>query len=121
MKYEFISLELAGQEVDWLRNLLTDVSLWGKHETLVSTHYDSQAAIGVAKNTVYYGKRRHIPIRHDVLRQLLKNEVISLDYMKSEKNRVDPFTKGLTRKVILDTSRGWGLSPQCQNNMVDTH
>ncbi|XP_074289293.1 secreted RxLR effector protein 161-like [Silene latifolia] len=29
MESEFIALELAGQEADWLRNLLADVPLWG--------------------------------------------------------------------------------------------
>ncbi|GAA0175083.1 hypothetical protein LIER_28334 [Lithospermum erythrorhizon] len=40
MEYKFIALELAGQEVDWLSNLLTYVSFWGKW-TPVSFHCDS--------------------------------------------------------------------------------
>ncbi|GAA0168207.1 transmembrane signal receptor [Lithospermum erythrorhizon] len=99
MESEFIALELAGEEADWLRNLLTDIPLWEKHGTLVFFHCDSQAPIGVAKNVVYNGKKRHIRIRHGVVRQL-----ISLDYVKSERNLADLFRKGLTRKIILDTS-----------------
>ncbi|XP_070050486.1 secreted RxLR effector protein 161-like [Nicotiana tomentosiformis] len=30
METEFIALELVGQEAEWLRNLLVDVSLWGR-------------------------------------------------------------------------------------------
>ncbi|GAA0165699.1 hypothetical protein LIER_21028 [Lithospermum erythrorhizon] len=111
MKYEFIALELAGQEVDWLTNLLTYMPLWGEHGAPVSIQCDLQAATGVATNTVYNEKRRNIRIRHRIIRQLLKNGVVSLDYVKSKRNLVDPFTTGLTRKVILDISRGWGLSP----------
>ncbi|XP_074306583.1 uncharacterized protein LOC141641835 [Silene latifolia] len=70
---------------------------------------DCKAAIGVAKNNVYNGKKRHIRIRHGVVKQLQKNGVIALDYVKSERNLADPLTKGLTRRVVLDMSRGMGL------------
>ncbi|XP_060200797.1 secreted RxLR effector protein 161-like [Lycium barbarum] len=55
MEYEFIALELVGQEVKWLRNLLADVPLWGRQASPVSLHCDLQAAIGIAKNSVYNG------------------------------------------------------------------
>jgi len=111
MEYEFIALKLAGQEAEWIKGLLADVPLWGKQETPISIHCDSRAAIGVAHNNVYNGKRRHICIRHSAVRQLLKHGVISLQYLRSEKNLTDPFTKGLTRRVVLESSRGMGLKP----------
>ena len=61
-----------------------------------SLHYDSQAVIGVAHNSVCNGQKRHIHIRQSVVKQLLKHGVISLKYVRSEKNLVDPITKGLT-------------------------
>lgn len=111
MESEFIALELAGQEAEWLKGLLTDIPLWGKQSTPVSLHCDSQAAIGVAHNSVYNGKKRHIRIRHGAVKQLLKHGVISLEYVRSEKNLADPLTKGLPRRVVLETSRGMGLKP----------
>ncbi|KAL0294750.1 UNVERIFIED_CONTAM: Retrovirus-related Pol polyprotein from transposon TNT 1-94 [Sesamum angustifolium] len=63
MESEFIALELAGQEAEWLRNLIGDIPLWGSTAP-VSLHCDSQAAIGIAKNYAYNGKRRHIRLRH---------------------------------------------------------
>ncbi|XP_060182404.1 secreted RxLR effector protein 161-like [Lycium barbarum] len=120
MESEFIALELAGQEAEWLRNLLADVPLWGRQASPVSLHYDSQAAIGIANNSVYNGKRRHIRIRHGVVKQLLKHGVISLEYVRSERNLANPLTKGLARKMILETSRVMGLKPMDWGNMVDT-
>ncbi|KAL0392700.1 UNVERIFIED_CONTAM: Retrovirus-related Pol polyprotein from transposon TNT 1-94 [Sesamum radiatum] len=55
MGSEFIVLELAGQETEWLRNLLGNVPLWGSSAP-VSLHCDSQAVIGIAKNYAYNGK-----------------------------------------------------------------
>ncbi|KAK4382543.1 Retrovirus-related Pol polyprotein from transposon TNT 1-94 [Sesamum angolense] len=65
MESEFIALELAGQEAEWLRNLIGDIPLWGSTAP-VSLHCDSQAAIGIAKNYAYNGKRRHIRLRHRI-------------------------------------------------------
>ncbi|KAL0288805.1 UNVERIFIED_CONTAM: Retrovirus-related Pol polyprotein from transposon RE2 [Sesamum angustifolium] len=56
MESEFLALELAGQEAEWLRNLVGDMPLWGS-SVPISLHYDSQAAIGIAKNYAYNGKR----------------------------------------------------------------
>ncbi|WMV38493.1 hypothetical protein MTR67_031878, partial [Solanum verrucosum] len=70
-----------------------------------------QASILIAKNSVYNEKKRHIRIRHSAVKQLLKLGVISLKYLWSERNLADPMTKGLTRKIILETSRGMGLKP----------
>ncbi|KAL0348974.1 UNVERIFIED_CONTAM: Retrovirus-related Pol polyprotein from transposon TNT 1-94 [Sesamum angustifolium] len=110
MESEFIALELAGQEAEWLRNLIGDIPLWGSTAP-VSLHCDSQAAIGIAKNYAYNGKRRHIRLRHSAVKELLKNGIISLDYVRSERNLADPLTKGLTRRIIQETSRAMGLKP----------
>ncbi|KAL0290771.1 UNVERIFIED_CONTAM: Retrovirus-related Pol polyprotein from transposon TNT 1-94 [Sesamum angustifolium] len=110
MESEFIALELAGQEVEWLRNLVGDTPLWGSTAP-VSLHCDSQAAIGIAKNYAYNGKRRHIRLRHSAVKELLKNGIISLDYVRSKRNLADPLTKGLTRRIILETSRTMWLKP----------
>lgn len=111
MKSEFIALELEGQEAKWLRNLLTDVPLWGRQMSPVSLHCDSQTVIGIAKNSVYNGKKRHIRIRHDAVKQLLSYGVIYLEYVRSKRNLADPTTKGLTRKMVLESSKGIGIKP----------
>ncbi|KAE8704652.1 Cytochrome P450 71A1 [Hibiscus syriacus] len=60
---EFIALDLAGQETEWLRSLLADILLWGRPTTQISLLCDSQVAICVAKNEAYNGKKKHIRIR----------------------------------------------------------
>ena len=74
-------------------------------------HCDCQAAISIAKNEAFNEKNRHIRLRHEVLKQLLKIEIISIYYVKSEVNLADPLTKPLGRKLILETSSGMGLKP----------
>ncbi|KAL0434115.1 UNVERIFIED_CONTAM: hypothetical protein Slati_2745800 [Sesamum latifolium] len=110
MESEFIALELTRQEAEWLRNLMGDVPLWGS-SVPVSLHCESQAAMEIAKNYAYNGKRRHIRIRHGVVKELLKSRIIPLEYVRSERNLVNPLTKGLTKRIILETSRAMGLKP----------
>jgi hypothetical protein len=110
MESEFIALELADQEAELLKNLLGDFSLWGS-SVPISLHCDSQVAIGDVKNYVYNGKRRHIRLKHSTVKQLLKDGVISLEYVRCERNLADPFTKGLTRRVVQEFSKGMGLKP----------
>ena len=79
---EFIALDKAGEEAEWLRNFLEDIPSWPKPIPAVCIHCDSQAAISKAKNVMYNGKSRHIHRRHDTVRQLLSNGIISIDYLK---------------------------------------
>ena len=74
-------------------------------------HCDCQAAISIAKNKSFNGKSKHIRLRHEVVKQLLKDGIISIDYVKLKVNLVDPLTKPLGRKLILETSSGMGLKP----------
>uniref|UniRef100_A0A2N9HZD6 Integrase catalytic domain-containing protein n=1 Tax=Fagus sylvatica TaxID=28930 RepID=A0A2N9HZD6_FAGSY len=111
MESEFVALEKAGTEAEWLRNLLADIPLWDKPLPSIAMHCDSQAAIACAKNKIYNGKKRHIRLRHNIVRQLIGNGVIAMEFVRSEKNLADPLTKGLTRKLVHDTSKGMGLKP----------
>ena len=53
---------------------------------------------------------RHIQIRLKSVQRIL-GKVVLLDFVKFEKNIVDPLTKGLSRSVVLESSREMGLSP----------
>ena len=45
------------------------------------------------------------------MKQLLKDGIISTDFVKSEVNLIDPLTKALGRMLILETSSGMRLKP----------
>ena len=81
MESELIALDLAGQEAEWIRSLMTDIPLWGRPSPPVLIHCDSQAAIGVAKSSVYNGKKRHIRIRYESVRHLILNGVLTLEFI----------------------------------------
>ena len=77
---------------------------------------DSEATLSTSYNKIYNGKSRHISLRYEYVRQLITYGVISLLYVRTNKNLVDPLTKGLRRDLVKDTSRGMGLKPSFENN-----
>ena len=100
MEAEFIALDKAGEEAEWLRNFLEDIPFWRKLLTPISIHCDSQVAIGRARSVMYNGKSRHIRRRHNIVRQLISSGVISIDYVRSKDNVSNPLTKGLSRELV---------------------
>ena len=79
MEYEFIALDKAREEAEWLRQFLEDIPIWPKPVPAICIHCDSKSAIGRAQNDMYNGKSRHIRRRHDTVKQLLSNGIISID------------------------------------------
>ena len=111
MESEFVTLEKAGTEAEWIRNLLVDIPKWDKPLPSISLHCDSQATITCARNKIYNGKKRHVRLRHNTVRQLISNGVISMEFVRSKKNLADLLNKGLTGQLVYDTSKGMRLKP----------
>jgi hypothetical protein len=116
MESEFIALDKAGEEAEWLRNFLEDIPMWEQPVPAICIHCDSQSAIGRALSSMYNGKSRHIRRRHKTVRQLLSNGIISIEYIRSAENLADPFTKGLARELVDKSSRGMGLKPMTKED-----
>ena len=60
MESEFIALDKAGEEVEWLRNFLEDIPFCPKPIEPICIHCDSQAAIGMTGRAMYNVKSRYI-------------------------------------------------------------
>ncbi|KAD3640081.1 hypothetical protein E3N88_29304 [Mikania micrantha] len=60
MESEFIALDKAGEEAEWLRKFVEDVPGWPKPMSAICIHCDCQSAIGRAQSAMYNGKSRHI-------------------------------------------------------------
>ena len=72
--------------------------MWPQPVLAICIHCDSKSAIGRAWSHIYNGKSRHIRRRHNIIRQLLSNGIMTIEYIRSKKNIVDPLAKGLTRE-----------------------
>ena len=64
-----------------------------------------------AHSKMYNGKSRHIGLRHDYIRQLIKSGTISIVYVRSNNILADPLTKAVSRDMVGVTSIGMRLKP----------
>nr|GEV36037.1 zinc finger, CCHC-type [Tanacetum cinerariifolium] len=109
MGSEFVALAAAGKEAEWLKNLLLDISLWSKPIAHISICCDSAATLTKAYSQMYNEKPRHLGVKHSMIRELITNGVISIEFVRSQQNLVDHLTKGLARDLVIKSTEGMGL------------
>ncbi|GKA31478.1 zinc finger, CCHC-type containing protein [Tanacetum coccineum] len=106
---EFVALTAAGKEAEWLKNFLLEIPLWSKPIAHIFIRCDSAATLAKAYSQMYNGKSRHLGVRHIMIRELITNGVISIEFVRSQQNLADHLTKGLARDLIIKSAKGMGL------------
>ncbi|GJX05256.1 zinc finger, CCHC-type containing protein [Tanacetum coccineum] len=109
MESEFVALAAAGNEAEWLRNLIYEIPLWPKPMSTISIRCDSAATLAKAYSQVYNGKSRHLGVRHSMIRELIMNGEISVEFVRTQLNLADHLTKGLARDLVWKAAIGMGL------------
>jgi hypothetical protein len=110
MEAELTTLDTAGTEAEWLRELLIDLPVVEKPILAISMNRDNQTVTKKVNSSRDNMKStRHVKRRLKSVRKLRNSGVIALDYVHTSKNLTDQFTKGLSRNVIEGVSRELGL------------
>nr|GEY26585.1 hypothetical protein [Tanacetum cinerariifolium] len=86
MEYEFVTLAATGKEAEWLKKFLFEIPLWSKPIAPISIRCDSAATLAKAYSQIYNGKSRHLGVRHSMIRKLITNGVISIDFVRCQQN-----------------------------------
>ncbi|GJS29688.1 zinc finger, CCHC-type containing protein [Tanacetum coccineum] len=105
----FVALAATGKEAEWLRNLIHKIPIWPKPIAPISIRCDSAPTMAKAYTQIYNGKSRHLGVRHSMIRELIMNGVISIEFVRSQKNLADHLTKGLARDLVNKLVIGMGL------------
>jgi hypothetical protein len=112
MEAELTTLDTATVEADWLRELLMDLPIVEKPLPAILMNCDNQTVIVKVDSSKDNMKSSgHIKRRLKSVRKMRNSRVITLDYIHTEKNLTDLFTKGLSRNVIDATSKEMNLRP----------
>nr|GEV39650.1 hypothetical protein [Tanacetum cinerariifolium] len=109
MESEFLALAAAGKKAEWLRNLIPEISIWPKPITPIYIRCDSAPTMARAYSQIYNGKSRHLGVRHSMVRELIRNGVISIEFVRTQHNSADHLTKGLARDLVYKSVIGMGL------------
>nr|GEV98165.1 zinc finger, CCHC-type [Tanacetum cinerariifolium] len=81
MESEFVALAATGKEAKWLRNLIHEIPIWLKPIAPICIRCDSAPTMARAYSQIYNGKSRHLGIRHSMVRELIRNSVISVEFV----------------------------------------
>jgi hypothetical protein len=112
MEAELTALDTATVESQWLRELLSDLPVVEQPIPAILINCDNQTVIVKVNNSKDNAKSsRHVRRRLFSVRKLRNSGVITVTYIRTERNLADPFTKGLSRNVIDSASREMGLRP----------
>ena len=66
-------------------------------ENLVRILVDNKSAMELTRNPIYHSRSKHIDTRHHFIRDCTEEGLIKLDYVRTEDQLADLFTKSLGR------------------------
>ncbi|MCO5604708.1 hypothetical protein L7F22_058878 [Adiantum nelumboides] len=80
-------------------------------DTANTIYTDSQSALAIARNPIFYARTKHIEVHYHYVRERLSAGEISLAYVPTQDNLADLFTKALSREKLEAFHKALGLLP----------
>ena len=78
----------------WMKKLLSD---YGISQDTMIVYCDNSSTIDISKNPIQYSKTKHIEIIYHFIRDLVERKIVALEYIPTERQNADIFTKSLDR------------------------
>ncbi|GKA32914.1 zinc finger, CCHC-type containing protein [Tanacetum coccineum] len=108
---------LLGGTISWVskkQTCITGSTMESKFVALaaaapISIRYDSAATLAKAYSRIHNGKSRHLGVRHSMIRELITNGVVSIEFVRSQQNLADHLMNGLARDLVIKSAEGMGL------------
>lgn len=92
---EYMALGCATQEALWLRSFLAELGLSIGNPTVI--HSDNIGAIELSENDFHHQRTKHIDIRHHFIRKHVKDKEVCPEFIPTEHQTADVFTKSLPK------------------------
>jgi hypothetical protein len=90
---EFVATSACACQCVWLRYVLNHMKIGSNDRTVIKC--DNSSSIKLSINPIMHGRCKHIDVRFHYLRDLVKDEVIMLEYCKTQDQVADLMTKPL--------------------------
>jgi len=92
---KYVAVGSCCSQILWLKQQLSD---YGLILTKIPLKCDNTSAISLTKNPVQHSRTKHIEIRHHFIRDQVRNENCEVQFIETDKQLVDFFTKPLARE-----------------------
>ncbi|KAK6164040.1 hypothetical protein DH2020_000904 [Rehmannia glutinosa] len=103
---EYIALGSCCSQTLWMRQMLAD---YGVEEKILSAYCDNSSSINISKNPVQHSRTKHIDIRHHFIIDLVENKIFTIDFVTTENQIADIFTKALDFQRFNYLKRSLGV------------
>ena len=90
---EYMAISAATKEIQYLRNLLTNIGLTKYVKIPTILYGDNIGAQQLVRNPVYHSRSKHIDIRVHHVREVYQQGILDLKYVPSTENVADILTK----------------------------
>ena len=90
---------MAACEGMWLRKLL--VGFFECELEAIVVHCDNQSGIRLSKNPMFHDRIKHRDIRYHLLRDCVLRGTIKLEYIETDEQVADIFTKALCKHSFV--------------------
>jgi len=90
---EYISTASCCTQLLWMKHQLEDYQI---NANSIPIYFDNIAAICSSKNPILHSIANHIEIRHHFIRDYVEKGILDIQFIDTEHQRVDIFTKPLT-------------------------
>ena len=94
-KVEHMAANMAACEGMWLRKLFS--WLFECELDAIAVHCENQSGIRLSKNLVFHDRSKHIDIGYHFLRDCVQRGTIRLEYIQTNEQVANIFTKALCR------------------------
>ena len=78
-----------------MQKLLLDYGIRQEHLTI---YCENTSAINIFKNPIQHSRTKHIKIRDHLIRELVKDGTLTLEFIHTDDQKADLFTKPLDSK-----------------------
>jgi hypothetical protein len=92
---EYIAAGSSCSQMMWMKQMLQEYNV---EQDVLTLYCDNLSAINISKNPIQHSRTKHIDIRHHFIRDLVEDNVITLEHVNTEEQIADIFTKALDLK-----------------------
>ena len=104
---EYITQMHAAKEAIWMKNFVNEIR--GPQGKAIGIYCDNQGAIALAKDNKFHSQTKHIDLRYHFIREAVEDNKIRFEYIPTDKNVADIFTKALPRPRFMGFVESLGL------------
>jgi hypothetical protein len=92
---EYIAAGSSCSQLVWMKQMLKEYNV---QQDVLTLYCDNLSAINISKIPIQHRRTKHIDIRHHFIRDLVEENIVTLEHVTTEEQIANIFTKALDAK-----------------------